>query len=253
MSVRVALVTGASSGIGRAIALELASTGCDVCVNYVTNPAAARAVVRRIERLGRRALAFRADVSGARAVTRLVRATVRTLGRLDVLVNNAGIEQPTPLLEITERNWDRVLDVDLKSAFLCAQAAARQMRAQGRGGCIINISSVHQDLPMPGNTPYVVAKGGMRMLTRNLALELADSRIRVVAVAPGAIATPMNAATLRDPEKRATLEASIPLGRIGTADEVAKLVAFVASDDASYITGTTIYVDGGLMREAGSL
>jgi len=253
MSSRVALVTGASSGIGKAIALAFGRSGIEVCVNFHSGGERAAQVAREIERGGTRAFAWAADVSNTAAVTAMVDEVVRRFGRLNILVNNAGIEQPTPLLEIDERSWDIVLGVNLKGAFLCAQAAARQMIRQGDGGRIVNISSVHEDLPMPGNTPYVCAKGGVRMLTRNLGLELAPQRIAVVGIGPGAIATPMDAQTLADPEKKLALQREIPLGRVGSPEEIAALAIFLVSEQASYLTATTVFIDGGLMRATGSL
>jgi len=167
-----------------------------------------------------------------------------------VLVNNAGIERESPFLELDEETWDQILAVDLKGAFLCAQAAARVMRDAERGGSIVNISSIHEDLPFPGFTPYCAAKGGLRMLMRNIAVELAPFRIRVNNVAPGAIATPINEPTMADPKKRAKLESIIPLGRVGSPQEVAEVALFLASDASSYITGSTYYVDGGMIRYA---
>jgi glucose 1-dehydrogenase len=251
---KVALVTGASSGIGRAIALELARRGARIgCVSYHSRPGEAEAVAKELEALGSKTYVCQSDVSNAQQVRSLVEATVEHLGRLDICVNNAGVEKFTPLLEVEERDWDLVLNTDLKGAFLCTQAAARHMVEEKHGGRIINISSVHEDLPFPGFTPYACAKGGMRMLTRNAAIELAQYGITVVGVGPGAIATPINRATLDDPDKKAALERQIPLGRIGEPEDVARLVAFLASDAASYVTGTTFFIDGGLMHQATSL
>jgi glucose 1-dehydrogenase len=165
-----------------------------------------------------------------------------------VLVNNAGLERSAPFLDIDEATWDLMLDVDLKGAFLCAQACGRVMRDSGRGGSIVNISSIHEDVAFPGYTPYCAAKGGLRMLMRNAALELAPFKIRVNNVAPGAIATPINAKTLDDPEKVATLQRIIPLMRMGQPEEVAEVALFLASDVSSYVTGSTYYVDGGMVR-----
>ncbi len=250
---KVILITGADSGIGKAIALEAARQGANVGVNYHSNAAAANEVVNEIKQLGRKALALQGDVSQSSDVQRMVQQTVEQLGKIDVLVNNAGMEEYEPFLEKTEAEWDRVIAVDLKGPFLCSQAAAREMVKRGQGGTIINISSVHEDLAFPGYASYCAAKGGLRMLCRDLALELAPYHINVVNVGPGAIATPINMQTLQDPEKKAALEKEIPLHRIGTSEEVAKLAAYLASDDASYITGTTVFMDGGLMRQTGSL
>ncbi len=250
---KVALVTGASSGIGRAIAVELARQGAAVVVNHLEQEQQTQEVLDEIRRGRGQAIAIEADVSDAKAVRAMAEQAVRQFGKIDILVNNAGIEVHCPFLEKPEEEWDRVMAVDLKGPFLCTQAVAREMVKRNRGGTIINISSVHEDIPFPGYTAYCAAKGGLRMLCRNLALELAQYRINVVNVAPGAIATPINKETLADPEKKAALEKEIPLGRIGSPEEVAKLVAYLASEDASYITGTTVFIDGGLMRSAGSL
>lgn len=253
LSGRVALVTGASSGIGEATAIELARQGARVAVNHYNQPDAANAVVKTIAAAGGQAIAVEADVSQSAQVNRMMDQIVKAFGRLDVLVNNAGIEENEPFLEKTEQEWDRVIAVDLKGPFLCSQAAARQMVKRGEGGTIVNISSVHEDIAFPGYIAYCAAKGGLRMFCRDLALELAPYHINVVNVGPGAIATPINTKTLEDPEKKLALEREIPLGRIGTPEEVAKLVAYLSSPEASYITGTTIFIDGGLMRQTGSL
>ena len=249
---KVALVTGASSGIGKAIAIEMGRRGASVVVNYVGKPDAADEVVKAIEQEDGTALAIQADVSKASDVSSMITRAASKFGGIHVLVNNAGIEKETPFLEKSEEEWDRVIAVDLKGAFLCTQLAARQMAKNG-GGTIINISSVHEDLPFPGYAAYCAAKGGLRMLCRDLALELAKHHINVVNVAPGAINTPINERTMTDPEKKLALQREIPLGRVGEPAEVAKLVCYLASDDASYITGTTIVIDGGLMHQTGSL
>jgi glucose 1-dehydrogenase len=250
---KVGLITGASSGIGKAIALEFGKQGADVVVNYVGGAEPAQAVVEAITRAGAQALAVEADVSSAADVARMFQQAIERFGRVDVLVNNAGIEKATPFLDKPEAEWDRTLAVDLKGPFLCAQAAARDMVRRKARGTIINISSVHEDLAFPGYADYCAAKGGLRMLCRDLALELAPYGINVVNVAPGAIATPINQATLTDPEKKLALEREIPLGRVGTPEEVAQLVAYLASDAAAYITATTVVIDGGLMRQTLSL
>ena len=248
LSGKVAIVTGASSGIGYAIAQLFGRNGAAVTVNYLAHDDEAKQLVAEIEAMGGRAVALKGDVSDAQDVEALVATTVKTFGRLDILVNNAGIEQHTPLLEIGEEDWDRTIAVDLKGPFLCVQAAARRM--QEEGGSIVNISSIHEDFPFPGSTPYVAAKGGLRMVMRNAALELAPYRIRVNNVAPGAIATPINAATLDDPAKVKELQRIVPLERMGEPSEVAEVVMFLASDRASYVTGSTYYVDGGYVRHA---
>ncbi|MGH2459450.1 MAG: SDR family NAD(P)-dependent oxidoreductase [Chloroflexota bacterium] len=247
---RVALVTGARSGIGHAIAQELARQGADVAINDLTDNPEVEAVVRAIAGLGRKAIAAPGDVSNAQQVTGMVETTVERLGRLDIMVNNAGIEKKTPFLDVAEHDFDRVIAVNLKGTFLCAQAAARAMVRQGHGGKIINISSIHEDLPMPGNSPYCASKGAIRMLTRTLALELAPHQINVIGVGPGAVATPINQDVLASSGLLDRLKAQIPWGRLAAPEEIARVVAFLASSSADYLTGTTVFVDGGLMHQA---
>ncbi|MBV9174388.1 MAG: glucose 1-dehydrogenase [Chloroflexi bacterium] len=249
LSNKVALVTGASTGIGESIALELGRQGASVVVNYIGPSEPAEAAARQISQ----AIAVEADVSKSEDVVRMVATAVDRFGRVDVLVNNAGIEHSAPFLEKSEADWERILGVNLKGPFLCAQAVARDIVRRKARGTIINISSVHEDLPFPGYVDYCASKGGLRMLCRDLALELAPYGINIVNVAPGAIATPINTATLQDPEKKLALEREIPMHRIGTPEEVAALVAFLASDAASYITGTTVVIDGGLSKQTGAL
>jgi glucose 1-dehydrogenase len=241
---RVAIVTGAGSGIGHAIAERFAEAGAAVCVNYFGHDEEANALAARLPR----AIAFKADVSNATDVAAMVDTVRRELGLPTVLVNNAGIQQEVPFLDLDERTWDAIIGVNLKGAFLCTQACAREMRDAGRGGSVVNISSIHEDVPFPGHTPYAVAKGGLRMLMRNLAGELSVHGIRINNVAPGAIATPINAAALANDERMAILSRIIPIGRIGRPDEVAQVALFLASDAASYVTGSTYYVDGGMVR-----
>lgn len=250
---RIALVTGARSGIGHAIALELARQGADVAINDLADNPEVEAVVQAIAGLGRRAIAAPGDVSNAQQVADMVGSAAQKLGRLDILVNNAGIEKKTPFLEVAESDFDRVIAVNLKGTFLCAQAAARVMVKQGTGGKIINISSIHEDLPMPGNSPYCASKGAIRMLTRTLALELAPHQINVIGVGPGAVATPINRDVLGSSGLLDQLKAQIPWGRLAAPEEIARVVAFLASSSADYLTGTTVFVDGGMMHRASGL
>ncbi len=250
---KVAIVTGGSLGIGAAIVRRLARDGASVTLDYHSHSGAAEAVAQDVESHGGKVLVVQADVSSVSSMQNLVAETVKAFGRLDILVNDAGIEEPTPFVEVAEDSFDRQIAVDLKGPYFATQAAARQMIAQGDGGCIINISSVHEDLPMVGNAVYCAAKGGLRMLTRTLATELAKHRIRIINVGPGAVATPINKATLDDPQKRAALLSEVPLNRIGQPEDVANAVAWLASDEASYVTGTTLFIDGGLMVYSGSL
>jgi glucose 1-dehydrogenase len=245
---KAAIVTGSDSGIGRAIALELARQGAAVTINYHKNAEAAAATRMEIEDAGGRAQIIQADVSSVADIQKLVDGTVAAFGRLDILVNNAGMETRTSTLETTERQFDLVIAIDLKSAFFGVQLAAKQMIKQGGGGRIINISSIHEDWPMPGNAPYCLAKGGVRMLTRTAGVELAPHGITVVGVAPGAVHTPIDEVTLSDPAQKAKLESAIPLGRVAEPSEIANLVAFLASDAASYGTATTYVADGGMMQ-----
>lgn len=249
---KVALVTGSSQGIGRAIALSFAGEGAAVAVDYRSHPEEAESVVEEIEGSGGRALAVRADVSDPGDVRNLVARTVEEFGRLDVMVNNAGVEEKMPFLETPFEVWSRVVAVNLTGAWLGCQEAARRMVEQG-GGRIINVSSVHEDRPMPTNSPYCAAKGGLRMLMRTIAVELAPHGITVNNIAPGAIETPINENLDQHPDQMQKLLSEIPLGRIGRPEEVAGLALYLASEEAAYVTGSTFFIDGGMMRQAGSL
>jgi glucose 1-dehydrogenase len=248
LSNKVAIVTGGDSGIGHAISLGLARAGAAVTINFHRNQAAAEQTRQAILKADGKAQLVQGDVSKVADIQLLIDKTVQAYGRLDVMVNNAGMESRTSVLETTEHQFDLVIGVDLKSAFFGTQCAAQQMIKQGGGGHIINISSVHEDWPMPGNVAYCCAKGGVRMLTRTAGVELAHYGIRVVNVGPGAVDTPIDAATLADPTQKAKLDAAIPLGRVAQPDEIANLVVWLASDQASYATATTYFVDGGLMQ-----
>jgi glucose 1-dehydrogenase len=250
---KTAIVTGGNSGIGRAVAIELARQGANIVIDYIAHPEATEALEQQITALGDRVLGIEADVSKVVDLERLVDTTVAQFGRIDIMVNNAGVETRTSILDTSEAQYDRVLDINLKSAFFGTQLAARQMIKQGGGGRIINITSVHEDWPMPGNTAYCLSKGGMRMLTRTAGVELAPHNILVVGVGPGAIATPINLSTIKDPVLLAKLNAAIPLGRMAKPEEIATLVAFLAGDGASYITATTIFADGGMMQSSPGL
>ena len=245
---KAAIVTGGDSGIGHAISIALGKAGAAVTVNYHKNETAAGATVQEIEKGGGKAQALQGDVSSVADVQRLVDETVKAFGHLDVLVNNAGMETRTSVLDTTERQFDLVIGIDLKSAFFGVQCAARQMIKQGGGGRIVNISSIHEDWPMPGNAAYCCAKGGIRMLTRTAGVELAPHGILVVGVAPGAVNTPIDAATFADPAMNKKLHEAIPLGRVAQPEEIANLVAWLASDEASYGTATTYVLDGGMMQ-----
>lgn len=250
---KVAIVTGGNSGIGKAIVLALATAGATVVIDWVTDEQATEELEAQVIALGDKVLGVEADVSKLEDLQRLIDSAVKAFGRLDVMVNNAGIETRTSVLDTTEAQFERVMAINLKSAFFGTQFAARQMIAQGQGGRIINISSVHEDWPMPGNTAYCVSKGGMRMLTRTAGVELAPHGILVVGVGPGAVATPINAATIADPTALAKLNAAIPLGRMARPEEIGAVVAFLADDAASYLAATTVFADGGLMQSSPGL
>jgi glucose 1-dehydrogenase len=245
---KTVVVTGGNSGIGEAIVLAAAAEGANVVVDYVAGPAKANAVVEHADSAGGRALAVEADVSKLEDLQKLVRAAVDSYGRLDAFVNNAGIETRTSILDTTEADYEKVMAVNMKSAFFGTQIAARQFIAQGGGGLVVNISSVHEDWPMPGNVAYCVSKGGMRMLARTAGVELGPHGIRVINVGPGAVATPINASTLSDPAKLHALDAAIPVGRLAQPSEIADVVVFLLSGKAGYLTSTTVFVDGGIMQ-----
>lgn len=244
---KVAVVTGGNSGIGLAIVLELARHGANIVIDYIAHPKATEALEKQISALGDKVIGVQADVSKVADLERLIAAAVEAFGRVDIMVNNAGIETRTSVLDTSESQYEKVLAINLKSAFFGTQLAARQMIKQG-GGRIINITSVHEDWPMPGNTAYCLSKGGMRMLTRTAGVELAPYGILVVGVGPGAVATSINQSTISDPVLLHKLNAAIPLGRMARPEEIASLVAFLASDGASYMTATTIFADGGIMH-----
>jgi glucose 1-dehydrogenase len=247
---KVAIVTGGNSGIGQAIVLELARQSANVVIDYVCHPEATEALEREVAKLGDQSIGVKADVSKITDLQMLVDQAVSKFGRIDIMVNNAGVETRSSVLDTTEEQYDRVMAINLKSAFFGTQIAARQMIKQGGGGRIINITSVHEDWPMPGNTPYCLSKGGMRMLTRTAGVELARHNILVVGVGPGAVATPINVGTISDPTKLAQLDAAIPLQRMARPEEIASVVGFIAGEGASYLTATTIFADGGIMHSS---
>jgi len=250
---KVAIVTGGNTGIGRAVVLALAGAGANIVIDYISDQQAELDLEAKVRALGDQVVGVEADVSKVDELETLIAAAVSNFGRLDVMVNNAGIETRTSVLDTTEEQYAKVLDINLKSAFFGTQLAAKQMISQGGGGRVINMTSVHEDWPMPGNTAYCLSKGGMRMLTRTAGVELAPHNILVVGVGPGAVDTPINKATVADPKALATLDNAIPLGRLAEPEEIASIVAFLAGDGASYLTATTIFADGGLMQSSPGL
>jgi glucose 1-dehydrogenase len=241
-----ALVTGSSRGIGKGIAVRFAAEGANVAINYVGSAAAAEEAAAQVRAFGVQAVIIAADIGSVAGVQGLIAAAIDALGPLDILVNNAGVEKHAPFWDVTEADYDKVLDVNLKGAFFATQAMVRHLQATSRKGRIVNISSVHEDMPFPNFAAYCVSKGGMRMMARNLAVELGPLGIGINNIAPGAIETPINTALLNNPQKLSSLLGQIPLNRLGQPDDVASLAVFLASDEASYVTGSTFYVDGGL-------
>jgi len=244
---KAALVTGSSQGIGAAVALRLAEEGADIVVNYHSHPEGAEEVVEKIRGAGCTVVALQADLGRVPEVQRLVQESVRALGRLDILVNNAGVEKNADFWAVTEADYDHIMDVNLKGVFFGTQFFVRHLMETKRSGKIINMSSVHEELPFPHFAPYCMSKGGLKMMTRDLAIELAPFGITINSIAPGAIETPINSKLLHDPAKLNALLDNIPLRRLGKPEDVAGIVAFLASSDADYITGTTVFADGGLL------
>jgi glucose 1-dehydrogenase len=241
-----ALVTGSGRGIGRAIAIRFAREGADVVINDLDIQGEARQTLAEVESAGRRGVLIQADLSRTDEARRLIDRAVQQLGPLDILVNNAGIEKRAPFVEVKEEDYDMVLRVNLKGAFFATQAFVRHLLADRRPGKIIQISSVHEEIPFPGYSTYCASKGGLQLLTRDLAVELGGYGITVNGIAPGAIATAINSALLDDKPRVDRLLKQIPLGRMGRPEDVAAVAAFLASADADYVTGSTYYVDGGL-------
>jgi len=243
---KTVLITGGSQGIGQGIAFRLAEEGADIAVDYVGNSASADATVAQIQKRGRRALAVQADISSVDQIHSMMKQAVDSFGGVDVLINNAGVEKRASIWEVTEHDYDLVLKINLKGAFFASQAFVQHRMAVKKPGKIINISSVHEELPFPHFTSYCASKGGMKMMMRNLSIEVAPYGITVNNIAPGAIETPINTALLNDPPKLKALLDNIPLARLGQVSDVAGVAAFLVSSDADYITGATIVVDGGL-------
>ena len=245
---KTAAVTGASQGIGLAIAQAFAAEGADISFCYRSNKAGADEVVASIQKLGRQCGAFQYDVGKVADGQKFIADTVAQFGKIDILVNNAGIERSADFWNVTEADYDTVLDVNLKGVFFITQAFVKHRMSLGSkpGGKIVNISSVHEELPFPHFASYCASKGGVKMLSRNLSIELAPLGITINSIAPGAIETPINKKLLNDPVKLNALLQNIPLKRLGTPDDVANVAVFLASDDSSYATGTTLFLDGGL-------
>ena len=243
---KTVLITGGGQGIGQGIAYRLAEEGANIVIDYVGNPQSANDTVAQIEKRGRKALAVEADISSVDQIHALMKQAVGSFGAVDVLINNAGVEKHASIWEASEHDYDLVLNINLKGAYFASQAFVQHRMAAKKPGKIINVSSVHEDLPFPHFTSYCASKGGMKMIMRNLSIELAPYGITVNNIAPGAIETPINTALLNDPAKLKALLENIPLGRLGQVSDVAGVAAFLASPDSDYITGTTIVIDGGL-------
>ncbi len=246
------LITGASSGIGEGIAIRFAEEGANVAINYNSGRDRAEAVRVKTEVAGRKAqhsgktLTVQADIASEEQVKKMFATVLKELGSLDVLINNSGIQKPIPSHEMDMAEFDKILGVNLRGAFVCSREAIRHFLSRGAKGVIVNNSSVHEIIPKPKYAPYSISKGGMENMTKTLALEYADKGIRVNAVGPGAIVTPINNAWIDNPKARAEVESHIPMGRAGTVEEIAAVFAFLASDDSSYITGQTLFACGGL-------
>ncbi len=249
---KVVIITGAATGIGQGIAIRFAKEGAQVVVDYVGDPKQPEETENQIKAAGGKTIAVGADVSDPAQVQKLVDAAVKEFGKLDIVINNAGIEKKFAFVDYPVEECRKILEVNLVGPFLVAQAGARQMIKQGNGGRIINISSVHEDLPMPTNSAYCASKGGLRMLTRTIAVELAKHNITVNNIGPGAIYTPIDADIEAKPELEKALMGEIPLNRWGKPADVAGLAVFLASEEASYVTGATYFIDGGMLQQSGS-
>jgi glucose 1-dehydrogenase len=251
---KTALITGASSGIGQAIAIRLAEEGCNIAINYRKSPEGAedteeqalKTACGQVENCGVQSLLVQGDIAQEADIVQMVYGVVEQFGRLDILINNAGIQTEQPSHNLSADDFDRVLAVNLRGTFLCARETIKHLLAQQRSGVILNISSVHELIPRPLYLSYSISKGGMGNLTRTLALEYANRGIRVNGIAPGATVTPINQSWTTDANQKAIVESHIPMGRAGTSAEMAAAVAFLASEEAAYITGQTLFIDGGL-------
>jgi glucose 1-dehydrogenase len=243
---KTVLITGGGQGIGQGIAYRLAEEGANIVIDYVGNPQSANDTVAQIQKRGPKALAVVADISSVDQIHSMMKQAIDYFGAVDVLINNAGVEKHASIWEASERDYDLVLNINLKGAYFASQAFVQHRMAVKKPGKIINVSSVHEDLPFPHFTSYCASKGGMKMMMRNLSIELAPYGITVNNIAPGAIETPINTTLLNDPVKLKALLENIPLGRLGQVSDVAGVAAFLASSDSDYITGTTIVIDGGL-------
>jgi glucose 1-dehydrogenase len=250
---KVAIITGAGTGIGQGIALAMSKAGASIVVDYVGKASIAQGTIDQITAMGGKAIGIDADISVPNDVNQLIQKTAAAFGRLDIFVNNAGIEKKCSFVNYPLDEWQKIIAINLTGPFICSQAAAKQMIAQGGGGRIINISSIHEDLPLLTNAPYCASKGGLRMLMRTIAVELAPHKITVNNIGPGAIYTPIDKDVEEDKTMNDAILAEIPLGRWGQPDEIGDLAVFLASDKASYITGSTHFIDGGMLRNAGSL
>ncbi|MHC5741513.1 MAG: glucose 1-dehydrogenase [Nostoc sp.] len=249
---KIALVTGSSQGIGQAIAIRLAQEGASIVINYRSHPEGAEETLSKVKAAGGQChivdgFTIQADTGTVADVQRLIADSISHFGKLDILVNNAGIEKNANFWDVTEADYDAVMNVNLKGIFFATQAFVQHLLETKQPGKIINISSVHEELPFPHFAAYCASKGGLKMLTRNLAVELAPHGININNVAPGAIETPINTKLLNDPQKLGALLKNIPLGRLGQPGDVASIVAFLASSESDYVTGTTFFVDGGLL------
>jgi glucose 1-dehydrogenase len=244
---RRAVVTGGATGIGRATSQRLAADGASVAVNYIGDPEPANQLVDEIGSGDARAMAIEADVSREDQVKNLFQTAQRSLeGPVDLLINNAGVEKPVSLLDMPLEEWNRVLSVNLTGAFLCAREFARDLIDKKQAGSIVNVSSVHEVIPWPEYAHYCASKAGLKLFSQTVAKELAPHGIRVVTVAPGAILTPINQDLVDNPDKRREVEQEIPWGRMGTPEEIAAAISWVASKEAEYVTGSTLFVDGGM-------